>query len=81
MIKMLNKIDFLSPRYLNITNISSADFDTVQEIKFSNGATYKTSVMSYVKTLLENHPTEEKYVNICSAIYWYNQAANAYFNK
>ena len=37
--------------------------------------------MSYIKNLLETHPTEENYVNICSAIYWYNQASNTVFNN
>lgn len=62
-------------------NIISSRLDEVYTFTFANGATYKTSVMSYIKSLLEAHPTEEKYVNICSAIYWYNQAANTVFKN
>jgi len=60
-------------------NIASDRLDEVYTFKFANGATYKTSVMSFVKNLLETHPTEENYVNICSAMYWYNQSANKVF--
>ena len=62
-------------KYLNITNISSADFDTVQEIKFSNGASYKTSILAQLKNKLTNNADD----NLAKAMYWYNQAANAYF--
>ena len=62
-------------------NIISSRLDEVYTFTFANGATYKTSVMSYIKNLLETHPTEENYVNICSAIYWYNQASNTVFNN
>ena len=60
-------------------NIASDRLDEVYTFTFANGATYKTSVMSFVKNLLETHPTEENYVNICSAMYWYNQSANKVF--
>ena len=62
-------------------NIISSRLDEVYTFTFANGATYKTSVMSFIKNLLETHPTEENYVNICSAIYWYNQASNTVFNN
>lgn len=61
-------------------NIASDRLDEVYTFTFGNGATYKTTVMSYVKSLLASHPTEEKYVNICSAMYWYNQSANTVFS-
>ena len=60
-------------------NIASDRLDEVYTFNFANGATYKTSVMSFVKGLLESHSTEENYVNICSAMYWYNQSANKVF--
>lgn len=60
-------------------NIASDRLDEVYTFTFGNGATYKTTVMSYVKSLLASHSTEEKYVNICSAMYWYNQSANTVF--
>ncbi len=61
-------------------NIASDRLDEVYTFTFGNGATYKTTVMSYVKSLLASHPTEEKYGNICSAMYWYNQSANTVFS-
>ena len=60
-------------------NIASDRLDEVYTFKFANGTTFKSSVMSFVKNLLETHPTEENYVNICSAMYWYNQSANKVF--
>lgn len=60
-------------------NIASDRLDEVYTFNFANGATYKTSVMSFVKNLLQNNAGNENYVNICSAMYWYNQAANKVF--
>ena len=60
-------------------NIASDRLDEVYIFNFANGATYKTSVMSYVKGLLESRSGEQNVVNICSAMYWYNQSANKVF--
>jgi len=60
-------------------NIASDRLDEVYTFNFANGATYKTSVMSYVKGLLESRSDEQNVVNICSAMYWYNQSANKVF--
>ncbi len=60
-------------------NIASDRLDEVYTFNFANGATYKTSVMSYVKGLLESRSGEQNVVNICSAMYWYNQSANKVF--
>ena len=60
-------------------NIASDRLDEVYTFTFANGATYKTSVMSFVKGLLESHASEQNYVNFCSAMYWYNQSANKVF--
>lgn len=62
-------------RMLYIPNISSADYDTTQVITFSNGATYKTSILAQLKNKLIDNPDD----NLAKAMYWYNQAANAYF--
>ena len=60
-------------------NIASDRLDEVYTFNFANGATYKTSVMSYVKGLLESRSGEQNVVNICSAMYWYNHSANKVF--
>ncbi len=60
-------------------NIASDRLDDVYTFTFANGATYKTSVMSFVKNLLQALPDNEAYVNLGSAMYWYNQSANAAF--
>ena len=68
-----------SIREIDLTNISSADFDTIQTVTFSNGKTYKTSVLAQIKKkLTDNEPGSAAY-NLATAMYWYNQAANAYF--
>ena len=60
-------------------NIASDRLDEVYTFNFANGATYKTSVMSFVKNLLQALPDNEAYVNLGSAMYWYNQSANKVF--
>ncbi|MBQ2569238.1 MAG: hypothetical protein II573_02460, partial [Ruminococcus sp.] len=48
-------------------NIASDRLDDVYTFTFANGATYKTSVMSFVKNLLQALPDNEAYVNLGSA--------------
>lgn len=60
-------------------NIVAADLDKVYTFTFANHATYKQSVMNYMKTVLTNNASNQNVVNIASSMYWYNQAANEVF--
>jgi hypothetical protein len=60
-------------------NIVAADLDKVYTFTFANHATYKQSVMNYMKTVLASNAGNDKVVNLASSMYWYNQAANAVF--
>lgn len=66
---------------LIIPNIGSAYLDAVYTVSFSNGTTYKTSVLNGVKTKLADSSTTEADKNLFTALYWYNQAANEHFGK
>ena len=62
-----------------LENVVSNKLDNVYTFIFSNGETYKTSVLSYMKTLIAANPSNTDLVNLVSAAYWYNQAANDAF--
>lgn len=64
-----------------LENIAAAYYDTVYTFNFSNGATYKQSVMNYVKGVLANANGNQNVINLVSAMYWYNQAANDFFGE
>ena len=67
--------------YFEITDIPAAEIDEVKSFTFG-GHTYSYSVLDYVAAVLNagtlGIATEEE-VNLATATYWYNQAANAYF--
>ena len=64
-----------------LENIAAAYYDTVYTFNFSNGATYKHNVMNYVKGVLANANGNQNVINLVSAMYWYNQAANDFFGE
>ena len=64
-----------------LDNIAAAYLDTVYTFNFSNGATYKQSVMNYLKGVLENNSSDSNTKKLVSAIYWYNQSANDFFGE
>lgn len=66
---------------LIIPNIGSAYLDAVYTVSFTNGTTYKTTVLNGVKTKLADTTITEADRNLFSALYWYNQAANEHFGK
>jgi len=77
-----NKLPYLasgSTRAAVLENIPAAYYDTVYTFNFSNGATYKQSVMNYVKGVISAQSGNEVVENLVSSIYWYNQAANDFF--
>lgn len=63
-----------STAYLaTLKNVVSNKLQQVYTFTFTNGATYKTSVMSYMKTVLASNSST--YGNLVSAMYAYNNAA------
>ena len=62
---------------LKIQTIASPLLDEPFEITFSNGKVYKTSILAQVKSKLADEPTNQFYM----AVYWYNQAANEFFES
>ena len=68
-------------KVFTLKSIAASYLDTVYTFKFSNGAQYKQSIMNFCKTWLASNSSNEQVVNLVSAIYWYNQAANDYFGE
>lgn len=60
-------------------DVVSNEYDRVFEFTFANNAVYKTSINAFLKNLLTNYPSDEDYVNLCSALYAYGQSAKAIF--
>jgi hypothetical protein len=60
-------------------DVVSNEYDRVFEFTFANSAVYKTSINAFLKNLLTNYPSDEDYVNLCSALYAYGQSAKAIF--
>ena len=66
---------------LIVPNIAAALLDEVQTVTFSNGAVYKTTMMARVKDQLSDTTLSTNDRNFFTALYWYNQTANAFFGK
>ena len=66
---------------LIVPNIAAALLDEVQTVTFSNGAVYKTTMMARVKDQLSDTTLSTNDRNFFTALYWYNQTANAYFGE
>ncbi len=62
--------------YAQVRDIPAAKLDTLQEFEVS-GTTLHYSALDYAKALAGTSNTD--YVKLAWALYWYNQAANAYF--
>ena len=60
--------------YAQVTNIAAAELDTLQSFSVS-GTTLKYSALDYARALAKTANSE-----IAMAIYWYNKAANVFFN-
>lgn len=61
------------------TNIAAQDFDVLQEFTI-NGQTYYYSVLNYSRSVLRSGSMTDNEKNLAMATYWYNQAANEYFD-
>ena len=64
--------------YVQKTGIAAAELDDLQTFTVGD-VTFKYSALDYVKALL-NSGMDQKYIDLAAATYWYNQAANAYFD-
>ena len=60
--------------YAQVTNIAAAELDTLQSFSVS-GATLKYSALDYARALAKTANSD-----IAMALYWYNKAANVFFN-
>ena len=60
--------------YIKHENIAASQLDTLQTV---SGKTFSYSALDYAKVLATSAKTDN--ANLAKALYWYNQAANAYF--
>ena len=61
---------------LKVADIAAKDMDSVHTIAYSDGTTYKVSILSYLKSGMN---TDKK--DVCTAMYWYYAAAKDYFSN
>ena len=66
--------------YFEINNIAAADLDTDYTLRIGT-TEYKYSVMHYVKRAVQSNAVAATVKNLATALYRYNQAANAYFGR
>lgn len=61
------------------TDVPAQDFDVLQEFTI-NGQTYYYSVLNYSRNVLNSTKMDNASKELAMATYWYNQAANEYFD-
>ena len=69
---------------VTIRNIGAKDLDRMYKLEITKGDEYqrvRTSALAYCYTVLMDPAQNEELVNVSKALYLYNQAANAYFEK
>lgn len=70
--------------YVDIPDIPSGYLDypySITFIKSEESLTVKTSVLAYLKRLLESDKSTDAQKNLARAMYQYNQAANTFFDR
>ena len=70
--------------YIDIKDINAADLDTMYQVTVTNietneSITFSYSALSYAKYVLDYALAGTNLVNVVRAMYFYNDAANAYF--
>ena len=65
--------------YIDKTNIAAAELDEYQDFVVGNRH-YYFSALDFIKRVMENSDPDSANYKLAEATYWYNQAANAYFN-
>lgn len=63
--------------YVDVTDIAAANLDTLQAFHVGD-VTFYYSALDFVKAIVYNYDSGSNY-DLAAATYWYNQAANAYF--
>ncbi len=66
--------------YFEIKSIAAADLDTDHTLTIGSNS-YQYSAMNYVKRALRSESAAETVKSLATALYWYNQSANTYFNR
>ncbi len=78
--EVLTPIEKKGYYYVEIPDIASGDLDTKYTLTVGNfHLTY--SGLSYVHSVLKSETVTDSLVRLVKALYWYNQAANSYFEN
>ncbi len=65
--------------YVEFRDIAAPNLNTLQTLNIG-GQSYRYSVLDYAKAVLNSGKSSADEKSLAKALYWYNQAANAYFD-